>query len=85
MVPHMKTTVEIEDHLFERAKREALRRKTTLRRLIEEGLRAELARGKSNAKRYVMRDVSVGGGLLPGVGPWNWFELSERPWTGPTL
>lgn len=84
MVPRMKTTIEIEDRLFDRAKREALRRKTTLRRLVEAGLRQELAKP---AKRtaYRMTDRSVGGdGLLPGVGPHNWLELSERPWTGPT-
>jgi hypothetical protein len=80
----MKTTVEIEDHLFERAKDEARRRKTTLRRLVESGLRRELAE-PANQKVRLMKDRSVGGdGLLPGVGPHNWLELSERPWTGPT-
>ena len=83
MVAHMKTTVDIEDRLFERAKDEARRRRTTLRKLIEDGLRHAL---KQPAKQtsYRIRDVSVGGdGLLPGVGPHNWFELSERVWTGP--
>jgi hypothetical protein len=79
----MKTTIEIEDRLFERAKREAVRRKTTLRRLVEAGLRQELAKPAKQTS-YRMKDKSVGGdGLLPGVGPHNWLELSERPWTGP--
>lgn len=72
MVTHMKTTVDIDDRLLTRAKDEARRRKTTLRRLIEEGLRAELSR-KPKAKRYRMRDVSVGGeGVQPGI------DLSDR-------
>jgi hypothetical protein len=76
----MKTTIEIEDRLFERAKREALRRKTTLRRLVEAGLRQQLERPATKTV-HRMRDMSVGGdGLLPGVGPHNWLELSERPW-----
>ena len=67
MVARMKTTVEIDDQLLTRAKEAARRRKTTLRRLIEQGLRHELSQ-KPKAKPYRMKDVSVGGGgLLPGV------------------
>jgi hypothetical protein len=74
----MKTTVEIEDRLFEQAKREALRRKTTLRRLIEAGLRYELKR-PAKPKKFKLRDASFkgGGGLMPGVDFKNWDQMHE--------
>jgi hypothetical protein len=78
MVARMKTTVEIEDRLFERAKSEALRRKTTLRKLIEAGLRHELAE-PAKPKKFKLRDASFkgGGGLLPGVDLSNWEQMHE--------
>ena len=42
MVTHMKTTIEIADAILERAKRAAAREKTTMRALVEEGLRRVL-------------------------------------------
>ena len=42
-VTHMKTTLDIDDHLLERAKRQAAAQGTTLRALVEEALRARLA------------------------------------------
>lgn len=42
MAIFMKTTVEIEDKLLRRAKKTAIDRRTTLRQLIESGLRLEL-------------------------------------------
>jgi len=42
MVAHMKTTIDIADHLLERAKLRASHRKVTLRALIEESLSASL-------------------------------------------
>ena len=78
MVPRMKTTVEIEDRLFARAKQEALRRKTTLRKLIERGLRHELGLPARKTK-FRLRDASFkgGGGLQPGVDLSNWEQMHE--------
>ena len=74
----MKTTVEIEDHLFERAKDEARRRRTTLRRLIEEGLRRELKK-PAKPKKFKLRDASFkrGGGLMPGIDFSNAEQMHE--------
>jgi hypothetical protein len=44
MVAHMKTTVDIADDLLLRAKKQAEASRTTLRSLIEEGLREVLGR-----------------------------------------
>jgi len=59
MGTHMKTTVEIADPLLEQAKAEARRRGTTLRSLIEEGLRRVIAEPTIDA--YELLDCSVSG------------------------
>lgn len=46
----MKTTVDIEDELLKEAKRAAVEEETTLRELIEDGLRHRLALHRANAR-----------------------------------
>jgi hypothetical protein len=70
----MKTTVEIADPLLEEAKALAARRGTTLRRVIEEGLREVLAREPSTVVPFRLRDASVGGNGLTA-------EFRDRPWS----
>jgi len=60
MVAHMKTTLEISDPLLEEAKRVAAREKTTLRSLVEAGLRTVLRERKRRA-RFRLRDASFRG------------------------
>jgi len=60
MGTHMKTTVEIADPLFAEAKAEARRRGTTVRALIEDGLRRVIA--DPSPSRYVLPDCSYGTG-----------------------
>ncbi len=68
-----KTTVELPDSLLREAKRAALRERTTVRALIERGLRSVLADGRSQ-RSFALRDASVGGdGLTAGrsLSDWN--------------
>ena len=58
----MKTTVEISDVLFERAKAVAKQRGTTLRALIESGLTTVLSATKPKAVKP-MRTCSFGGAV----------------------
>ena len=61
----MKTTLEIADPLLEEARAVAARDNLTLRALVEEGLRAVLARKKSG-RPFRLRDASFRGrGLHP--------------------
>lgn len=60
IVTHMKTTVDIADDLLLRAKREAEASHTTLRSLIEDGLREVLSR-KAAAKRRPVKPVTFRG------------------------
>ncbi|NJM43380.1 MAG: hypothetical protein HC858_04330 [Brachymonas sp.] len=57
----MKTTVEISDVLFERARAAAKQRGTSLRALIEAGLNDVLASSEGQKPRPVLRDFSFGG------------------------
>jgi hypothetical protein len=75
----MKTTIEIADPLFEQAKAVAERERTTLRALIEEGLRAVLS-AKSAAKPFKLRDGSFKGrcqGLTPEAAALGWERIRE--------
>lgn len=64
----MKTTVELPDDLVIEVKKAAAERRTTIRDLVERGLRRELAAGESPDRvRRRIRWVSVDGGLPPGL------------------
>ena len=78
MGTHMKTTIEIADPLFAAAKEVAEREGTTLRALVEEGLRAVLA-GKTQAKPFKLRDMSFKGGqgLAPGFAEGGWEAIRD--------
>lgn len=79
----MKTTVEIADALFEEAKRVSAARRTTLRALIEEGLRRVLEEQESSRGVFRLRRVAVGGrGLHPEVEEGSWERIRERIYKG---
>jgi hypothetical protein len=66
MGAHMKTTIEITDDLLTRAKRIAQRDGTTLRELVEDGLRRTLQEREQPVKRELKPLPTMGGGwLLP--------------------
>jgi len=56
----MKTTMEISDSLMARAKRLAQRERTTVRSLVEEGLRAVIEK-RSSAGEFRLRNASFAG------------------------
>ena len=66
----MKTTIEIPDELFVAAKRRAAEDRSTLRAIVERGLRAQLhppRAGGTRPRRPAIRWVTVDGGLPPGL------------------
>jgi hypothetical protein len=64
----MKTTVDLPDDLVIEVKKAAAERRTTIRELVERGLRRELAATPvSRAERRSIRWVTVDGGLPPGL------------------
>ncbi len=83
MGTHMKTTVELPDDLLAKAKDVAAREHTTLRTLIEEGLRWALARRRKHVERFTLRDAGVSGrGVRPGLDEGNWNEIRDVIYRG---
>lgn len=82
MVAYMKTTVEIAEPILDAAKKTAHREGTTLRSLVEEGLRLALER-RERGERFRLRDTSVGGrGLRPGLKGASWDEIRDLAYEG---
>ena len=82
MGTHMKTTVEIADALAREAKAFAAREHTTLRELIEAGLRAVL-RERRKKRGFQLRDLGFGGnGLQPEFRGADWERIREAAYEG---
>ena len=62
----MRTTIDLDDRLFSELKQEAARRGTTMREIVSECVRKELAAPKRAAK-YVFRWKTHRGRMMPGV------------------
>ncbi len=75
----MKTTVEIEDDLLVATKKHAAEQRTTVRALIENGLRRELGVPAASVKSSpVIRWVTVAGGLPKGMDARDRSKMIER-------
>lgn len=78
----MKTTVEIPDSLLEEARKLASRDKTTVRALIEEGLRRIIA-DRKRMRRFRLRKATFKGkGLQPGVQGASWERIRDMAYEG---
>lgn len=78
----MKTTFDLPDTLLEEARRVAAARATTVKELVEAGLRREL-RERSRDAAFELRDASFGGrGLRPEVEGASWDRLRELAYGG---
>lgn len=74
----MKTTIEMSDPLFKSAKELAQRSQTTLRALIEEGLRRVISDSQIKARSaFKLEKASVGGKVVLMPEPARWQQLEE--------
>ncbi len=79
---HMKTTVEISDALLVEAKKIAAPEGTTVRTLIEQGLRHALA-GRAQREHFKLCKASFKGrGLSAGARRASWQQLRELAYEG---
>jgi hypothetical protein len=79
---HMKTTVELPDDLLREAQGLARAEGTTMKSLLEEGLREVIARHKERGP-FALRDASVTGhGLTPEFADATWAEIREAGYGG---
>ena len=77
MVTHMKTTIEISDPLLEKAKRIAAREGTTVRALVERGLRRVIEE-RTPRRAFRLRKANFKGrGLRPDVADLGWQRIRE--------
>ena len=83
MVTHMKTTVDISDALLSEARKVAAREGTTVRALIEDGLRRALEGRRKQGGSFRLRKASVRGkGLQPGVREGSWEHVRDLAYEG---
>ena len=83
MGTHMKTTIEISDGLLERARQTAQREGTTIRALVEAGLRAVL-KERRERPRFRLRDASFkGNGLRHDFEQGGWEQIRDTIYDGP--
>ena len=79
----MKTTVEISDSLLDEARKVATREGTTLKALIEQGLRKVVAERRQRAGAFRLRKASFRGhGLQPGVSDASWERIRDMAYEG---
>lgn len=78
----MKTTLDISDPLLAEAKKLAARENTTLRALIEQGLRQVVAERKRRGAFRLRKASFKGRGLRPELGEAGWERLRELAYAG---
>lgn len=80
---HMKMTLEIAGSLLKEAKEVARNEGTTVRALVERGLRVALSERRGNKPSFKLPDASVGGkGLHPDAVGRSWDQLRVRSYGG---
>ncbi len=79
MGTRMKTTIEVSDTLFSSAKDLARQRQTTMRALVEEGLRRVLSDAHVTATTgFKLKDARVRGNQMLISDPRRWQQLEEE-------
>ena len=80
----VKTTLDIQDLLLQRAKRLSKRTGKPLRALVEEGLRHVLSEHKPRSSRYELPDCSVGDANASNpLENWSWQDLRDEIYGDP--
>ena len=83
MVANMKTTVDIADPVFQRAKKLAAERGTTLKVIVETALRQLLEKESKPRRRFKLRDASFKGrGMQPGIREGDWDTIRALTYEG---
>jgi predicted transcriptional regulator len=82
MATHMKTTIEIQDDLMKAAKALARKQGTTLKSILERGIRTIL-KEEQRSSRYELADKSVKGkGLQADFQQATWTDIRDAAYRG---
>jgi hypothetical protein len=79
---HMKTTVEISDGILDEARKVAAREGTTVRALIEAGLRREVQERRRGGRFRIRRASFRGRGLRPEIAGAAWDRIRDLAYEG---
>lgn len=84
MVSHMKTTIHIADSIFQEARQVARQERTTLRALVEEGLRRVIRERRRRRKHdFRLRKATFKGkGLQPHLAGATWDQILDISYEG---
>jgi putative antitoxin of VapBC-like toxin-antitoxin system len=78
MASHMKTTIEITDALLDEARAVAAEEGTTVRALVESGLRWRVAEHRAHYGAFKLGDASFGGeGIAPELRGASWERIRD--------
>jgi hypothetical protein len=78
----MKTTLNISDPLLREARRIAIRDRTTLRELVEQGLRKVVAERKARRRFKLLTVTFKGEGLVPELRGADWDRIRDLAYEG---
>lgn len=78
----MKTTIEIPDSLLQKARKVATQENTTLRALVEEGLRQVIANRAKTGSFHLRKNTFRGKGLQPGAAGASWEQIRDMAYEG---
>jgi hypothetical protein len=78
----MKTTIQIPDSLFEEVRKLAHRERTTLKALVEEGLRRIISERKRRGEFRLRRATFKGNGLQPHLAGASWDHIRDLSYEG---
>jgi hypothetical protein len=78
----MKTTIQIPDSLFKEARKVALQEQTTMKALIEAGLRRIISEHKQRERFKLRKATFKGKGLQPDFEGASWGKLRDVSYEG---
>lgn len=83
MVSNMKTTIDISDALLEEARKLAAREGTTVKALVEQGLRRVVSERRRGGGAFRLRKATFkGNGLQPGADGADWERIRTLAYEG---
>ena len=82
MVSNMKTTIDISDPLLEEARKLAAREGTTVKALVEQGLRRVISERKRSVAFRLRKATFKGNGLQLGVDGTDWERIRTLAYEG---
>jgi hypothetical protein len=82
MLRYMKTTIQIPDSLYEEVRKLAHREQTTMKAIVEEGLRRTLSERQRRGRFRLRKATFKGNGLQPHLAGTSWDQILQLSYEG---